>query len=126
MVEAAGIAAELAGGGTITAIGWVGEMAGDMEAGDLDGRGWVSDLGSAILTGLTRGGVRGPPTDTAMHIPIAMFMDTLIPDTTLRMTTQISHRKETIRIIRTTKTIRMVTGSLQTARARHPLQIQGS
>ena len=103
--------------------GGAGAMAGD---GDLVGRGRVSDSGSAILSGLTRGGERDPHTDTAMHIPIAMFTVTLIPVTTLRMIIQIRHRKETIRIIRTTKTIRMATGSLQTARARHPLQIQGS
>ena len=97
-----------------------------MELGDLDGRGWVSDLGTAIPIGIARGGEWDPPTDTAMHIPIATCTVTLIPDTTLRMTIQIRRRKEMIRIIKTTKTIRTETGSLQTARALRPRLIQGS
>ena len=118
----------MAGGGTIPAIGWVGGVAGagDMEAGALDGRGWVSDLDTAPLIGIARGGEWDPPTDTAMHIPIAMCTVSLIPSTTLPMTLQIRLRKETIRIIKTTKAIRTVTGSLQTAPARLPHLIQGS
>ena len=110
----------MGGGGVITAIGWVGAAAG---AGDMDGRGWVSDLGTAIPTGIARGGEWDPPTVTAMHIPIATYTVTLIPDTTLRMTIQIRHRKMAIRIFPTTKAIRMETGSLQTARALRPRQI---